>query len=272
MQAADVPAAIALTATEGWGYTPRDFARLLALEPDGLLVLEYAGRILAVASVTTYADVAWIGAVVVQPEWRGKGAGRQLLEAVLAFCDRRCRAARLNAYSHVVPFYERFGFRRETENARFTASGVTGFSGGRASPPADLGVLAAFDARFFGADRGRLLRTLAAEPGAFLLTATRGPETLGYAAGSVEDGACEIGPMVVAPGEAVAAETLLEEALGQPRVRDAAITVPLANAAAVDALEALGFREAFRTVRMTRGAPVAEELAGIWGLGGLEKG
>ena len=34
----------------------------------------------------------------------------------------------------------------------------------------------------------------------------------------------------------------------------------------------LGFREAFRTVRMTRGDPAAEDPRGLWALGGLEKG
>jgi len=35
---------------------------------------------------------------------------------------------------------------------------------------------------------------------------------------------------------------------------------------------AAGFREAFRTVRMTRGDPAAEDPRGLWALGGLEKG
>jgi len=43
-------------------------------------------------------------------------------------------------------------------------------------------------------------------------------------------------------------------------------------APAVEAVEAAGFREAFRTVRMTRGDPAAEDPRGLWALGGLEKG
>jgi len=273
MHRGDIPDALALTATEHWGYTAEDFERLRALEPEGCLLLEYDRRTLAIATATTYGPVAWMGAVVVHPEWRGKGAGRQLLEGMLAFCDSRgIRSARLNSYPSVVPFYEKLGFRRETENARYTASGVLGFSGGRARRAEDLGALADFDARFFGASRRKLLDRLATEPGGFVLAVERGDRVLGYVAGTVSAGGCEIGPWVVEPGEPVAAATLLEEALGLEGVTSAGLTVPLVNHPAVEAVEAAGFREAFRTVRMTRGDPAAEDPRGLWALGGLEKG
>jgi len=273
MQGPDLPFAVDLTATEGWGYTEEDFLRLQALEPEGCLVLEHDGRPLGIATVTTYGVVAWIGAVIVRPTWRGKGAGRMLLEGAHAFCARRgVRSARLNAYLHIVPFYEKLGYRGGTENGRFTATGLHGFSGGRASPPEDLAAIIAFDARAFGASRERLLRRLEREPGGFLLAVDRGGHVLGYAAGTVADGHCEIGPMVVARGEPVAAQALLEEALGQAGVRTAALTVPVENREAVDAVRSLGFGEGFHTLRMTRGDAVADDLAAVWALGGLEKG
>ena len=272
MREADIPFATALTDTEDWGYTAADLHRLLALEPEGCLVVEADGRPAGLTAVVTYGEVAWLGAVIVLPELRDRGLGERLLHSALEFCESRgVRSVRLNAYLHAEEFYQRLGFRGETENVRLRAAAVRGFSGGRAGR-GDASSLAAFDARYFGASRERLLRRLGGEPGGFLLAVDRGGETLGYIAGTVDGSHCEIGPWVVEPGEPVAAATLLEEALGLEGVTSAGLTVPLVNHPAVEAVEAAGFREAFRTVRMTRGDPAAEDPRGLWALGGLEKG
>ena len=272
MREGDIPFATALTDTEDWGYTAADLHRLLALEPEGCLVVEADGRPAGLTAVVTYGEVAWLGAVIVLPELRDRGLGERLLHFATEFCESRgVRSVRLNAYLHAEEFYQRLGFRGETENVRLRAAAVRGFSGGRAGR-GDASSLAAFDARYFGASRERLLRRLGGEPGGFLLAVDRGGETLGYIAGTVDGGHCEIGPWVVRPEEPVAAEVLLDEALGLPGVGAAGVTAPVGNAPAVEHLVARGFAGAFRTLRMTRGPRVPEDLRGIWALGGLEKG
>ncbi|MCU0841918.1 MAG: GNAT family N-acetyltransferase [Thiobacillaceae bacterium] len=53
-----------------------------------------------------------IGRMAVLPEWRGRGIGSALLEAVLDRAEEKgLRQVTLHAQSHAVPFYGRFGFR-----------------------------------------------------------------------------------------------------------------------------------------------------------------
>src|SRR5207249_11192846 len=116
----DVDAAIALTDLEAWGYTPEDFRRLLALSPDGCFAAERAGRVVGVLTTTTYDGLAFLGAVIVVPELRGKGVGRHMMEAALDHLRAMgVRTVRLNAYLNAIPFYERLGFQREYEVIRW---------------------------------------------------------------------------------------------------------------------------------------------------------
>lgn len=52
-----------------------------------------------------------IGRVAVRPEWRGQGVGSALLERLIALASGRGDAkVRLNAQTHAMPFYARYGF------------------------------------------------------------------------------------------------------------------------------------------------------------------
>src|SRR5207253_2945 len=71
--------------------------------------------------------LAFLGAVIVSPELRGKGAGKQMMETALDYLrSTGVRTVRLNAYLNAIPFYERLGFQREYEVIRWTGSTATG--------------------------------------------------------------------------------------------------------------------------------------------------
>jgi ribosomal protein S18 acetylase RimI-like enzyme len=79
----DIDAAINLTDLENWGYTRADFRRLLALSPEGCFVAESRGRVVGVLTTTSYEGLAFLGAVIVSPELRGKGVGKAMMETAL---------------------------------------------------------------------------------------------------------------------------------------------------------------------------------------------
>ena len=271
----DIGAAIALTNLENWGYTRADFVRLLTLSPEGCFVVEAKGRIVGVLTTTTYDGLAFLGAVIVSPELRGKGVGKQMMEAALDHLrSTGVRTVRLNAYLNAIPFYERLGFQREYEVVRWTGPTRTGRARGvRPVRLDDLDGLARFDATYFGANRRPLLDLLAEEvPSTFLVAESRG-SIRGFLAGNPGGDTCEIGPWVVAPESGPVAGDLYRGLVAAAGTTDVAFSGPSTNEALLEFVRDQGFEEVFRALRMRWGPDeFAGDPRGIWALGGLEKG
>ncbi len=269
----DIDAAIALTDLEAWGYTREDFRRLLALSPDGCFVAERDGRMVGVLTTTTYEGLAFLGAVIVAPELRGKGVGKEMMEAALAHLRATgVRTVRLNAYLNAIPFYERLGFRREYEVIRWH-SPAGQVRGVRPIRTADLADLAHMDAKYFGASRRILLARLAEEFPATFLVAEHGGRLRGFIVGNPTGDSCEIGPWVVEPGSSGIAEDLYRALINSARTSEVAFSGPSQNQVLLEFVRKTPFKEVFRALRMWWGAnEFPGDPAGIWAVGGLEKG
>lgn len=271
----DIDRAIALTDLEGWGYTRADFERLLSLSPEGCFAAEEAGHVVGLLTTTPYGRVAYLGAVIVSPERRGRRLGRTLLEKALDHLDSQgTETVVLNSYMHVITFYEGLGFRPDYENARWTGPPVaSGASRARPARLNDLEAIAAFDRRYFGADRSALLRRLLQEfQQAFLVAESRG-QIAGYVVGNASESTCEVGPWVVDPRFAAAGVDLLQGLLARVNATSVSFTAPTPNREPHRMAVEKGFQPAFRTLRMYRGSdPFRGQPEGIWGLAGLEKG
>ena len=272
----DIDVAIALTDLEAWGYTREDFRRLLALSPDGCFVAERDGRVVGVLTTTTYEGLAFLGAVIVAPELRGKGVGKEMMEAALAHLRATgVRTVRLNAYLNAIPFYERLGFRREYEVIRWHSPAVPGgqVRGVRPIRTADLADLAHMDAKYFGASRRILLARLAEEFPATFLVAEHGGRLRGFIVGNPTGDSCEIGPWVVEPGSSGIAEDLYRALINSARTSEVAFSGPSQNQVLLEFVRKTPFKEVFRALRMWWGAnEFPGDPAGIWAVGGLEKG
>ena len=228
-----------------------------------------------VLSTTSYGPLAFLGAVIVDPALRGRGVGRLLMrEALRHLASTWVQTVRLNAYTNVIPFYEKLGFHREYEVIRWHGTPSAG-GPGRATlaTPEDLDRLVSFDARFFGAPRKALLAQLLEEfPDTFFVVSD-GPQVLGYLVGSPYEGACEIGPWAVAPGHAQVAQDLFRTLTAKVGPREYAFSGPERNPDLVRFAADAGFTEAFRTLRMWWGQDLYPgNPTGLWAAGGLEKG
>src|SRR5207253_5878636 len=225
----DIGAAIALTDLENWGYTRADFVRLLTLSPEGCFVVEANGRVVGVLTTTTYDGLAFLGAVIVSPELRGKGVGKQMMEAALAHLRATgVRTVRLNAYLNAIPFYERLGFHREYEVIRWHGLAKAGerVRGIRPVRAEDLTGLARMDAKYFGANRQKLLARLAKEfPSTFLVAENRG-RLRGFIVGNPSGASCEIGPWVVEPGSRRVATDLYRALIDSAGASQVALSGP----------------------------------------------
>src|SRR5688500_17823494 len=111
----DLSFADSLRALAGWNQTLADWERFLALEPDGCFLAEWQGVSAGTATTTVYgAELAWIGMVLVHPEYRRRGIGQALLERCIEYLSKRgVRCIKLDATPEGKRVYANLGFQDE---------------------------------------------------------------------------------------------------------------------------------------------------------------
>jgi GNAT superfamily N-acetyltransferase len=161
LSTADIPAGMRLKEAAGWNQTAADWERVLALEPDGCFAIECDGHVRATTTAVCFGEeLAWVGMVLTDAQYRGRGFARQLMEHTLAYLrGKRVAWIKLDATDMGRPLYERLGFHGEGTIERWMrqAGAVTARSG--VVGPFEFD--AALDRQAFGADRSRLLHVLA---------------------------------------------------------------------------------------------------------------
>src|SRR5207245_1664402 len=86
----DVPQAMRLKEAAGWNQTEDDWRRMLDLEPEGCFGIEQEGRLVATTTTICYGSrLAWIGMVLTDPEFRGRGLASRLMRRALEYLDSR---------------------------------------------------------------------------------------------------------------------------------------------------------------------------------------
>jgi GNAT superfamily N-acetyltransferase len=275
MTTADIPAALALTALEDWGFDEADLRRLIDLEPQGCFVVDVDGDVVGLTTTTTYGAVAWLGNVIVHPDRRGQGLGEAVVRRALTFLDEAdVDTVRLNAYPDLVPFYKRLGFEAEFETYRYVGTPL-GRGADDVSPVRreDVEDVVTLDAASFGADRGKLLRRLFREFPDTSLVLRHGGEVRGYLVGNPGDASCEIAPWVCDPAVRGGPRRLLKHLVHSVGSMEYGLAVSSRNKAAVALADRERFAIAFRCVEMVRGAKDrAGKVEALFALGGLEKG
>ena len=207
MTGADIPAGMRLKEIAGWNQTPADWLRFLESSPGGCFVADLGGRVAGTAATIIYENrFAWIGMVLVDPAFRGRGIGTRLLEKTIEFLDKRgLPAMKLDATPQGKPIYERLGFKSEYEIERWLLRRPSHPPALPATRPEALDEVLKLDQQVFGANRSELLRSLASEAPAFALAAWQDDELKGYAFGRAGSRADHLGPCVAWDEQAAAA-------------------------------------------------------------------
>lgn len=221
----DAAAGEALAAAVGWNQDAEDWRRLIDLHPTTVIGAWAEGRLVGTATLAVYGNaLAWLGMVISHPEFRGRGIGTAVVDAVLATPEaRRAAVIGLDATSAGAPLYRRRGFatvgtverwvgvvRRPDEGEPLTPAVRVRAAAAvrvRAAGPLDLEAMAAYDGVAAGVDRSRLLAHLVGEPGvrAWLAEGDGGP--VGYAILRPGRARAHLGP-VAAEDDAVFAALL----------------------------------------------------------------
>ena len=193
---ADLPAITELAADRDWPPEAGKWRLMFAVsEPFG--VDDPAGGLAGVVVLTRYGGtLAAIGMMLVASRHGRKGLGRRLMLHALALAGDA--VVYLTATDYGRPLYERLGFRAIDDSVTYRGrlhAGPQATGQPRAIGLADLPAIEAADAPVFGADRGRVLRELAASADLFVSFASPAD---GFGAAWAKDGTRVIGPVVAA--------------------------------------------------------------------------
>ncbi len=113
MTPGDLPAADKLRSAVDWNQTPADWSRLLAYEPPGCFVAQWDEALVGTVTTTCYAtELAWIGMMLVDPKFRGRGIGSALMRRALEYLhEAQVDCIQLDATPAGKPVYQKLGFR-----------------------------------------------------------------------------------------------------------------------------------------------------------------
>ncbi len=253
MRTADIKGAMRLKEAAAWNQVEADWMRLLRLEPEGCFVDERAGVVAGTATAVRYgSDLAWIGMVLVHPEFRRRGIARALMQHTMGWLSESGVATtRLDATDMGRPLYKELGFSDEEAIERWERTAAdcpAPKTQSRAGPLEALEEgLAALDCRAFGYDRSALIQDLVSDE-----TVVGVQSAAGFAMGRPGSRAWFVGPCVAC--SATAAEALLSDLLAQPDREHAYWDLLPANAAATRLASGFGFRPVRRLVRMVHTA------------------
>jgi ribosomal protein S18 acetylase RimI-like enzyme len=250
----DIPDGMRFKESAGWNQTPADWERFLRTTPLGCFVAEWDRRVVgSVTSIVYEGRFAWIGMVLVDPLFRGRGIGTQLLTKAIEYLDSAgVPTLKLDATPQGRPIYEKLGFVPEYDIERWILHREQGSLA--SLPPTtlpDFDKILELDHEVFGADRRELLRSIHLDAPDFTLAVKLHGELAGYALGRGGTRADHLGPWV-AWDEPTAWE-LLDEFLHRSVRETIFVDVLKDNSVAVGLLQSRRFKLSRSLTRMYRG-------------------
>ncbi|HVP17142.1 MAG TPA: GNAT family N-acetyltransferase [candidate division Zixibacteria bacterium] len=258
----DFDFAVQITDKMNWNLTTADFEFMIELEPDGCFILLENSKKIGLATTVSFGPIAWFGNLIVNESHRKRGAGSQLVRHSIEYLKRKqVKTIGLYAYTERIPFYERLGFKYDTE---FTVLNGRGSSlpvkpAAELAKKQDLQKIIEFDQSCFGASRRKLLEPIILDPDNLCCLSAQGKRMVGYAVAKVYRKMGEIGPLVCQKGREDVAVTLLRSLLSRLEGYEVSMCVPSKESTILDSVKTLRFAEIFRVARMFHGSPIAED-------------
>jgi GNAT superfamily N-acetyltransferase len=274
----DLDFAYKMTVTENWNVTRNDIVRMFDFEPTGCFIAEVDGKAAGHVFAISYGLLGWIGLLIVCSAYRRIGIGSVLMKkAVDYLLVREVETIKLDAVSEIVDLYRKLGFIDEYDSLRFVwtseHASVTGISSARKVEHKMIPDIVEFDARYFGAERARVLSRLFVESPDLSFVSYSGSDVAGYITCRKAEVGYNLGPWVCKPNRLQVAEELLLACLGKVEsYAKVYVGLPSPNKYAVRLLVKRGFRQYSKSIRMSLGKGTAEQPKGIFAIAGAMKG
>jgi len=160
-QTSDLDFFVDCVTRENWlSETRISFEAFFAHDPHGCFVAEEGGERIGMIVATAYDTCGFLGELIVLPERRGQGIGRQLMKHAIGYLQHKgLQSIYLDGDTPAVPLYERLGFHIVCKSLRFLGQIDHGNNTYvRPMTPGDLDIILPFDRAAFGANRSFFLR------------------------------------------------------------------------------------------------------------------
>lgn len=237
-----------------WNQSADDLRRFLLLSPDGCFVAVHEGGVVGSITTVSYEQkLAWIGMMMVDPQFRRRGIARRLMNhALVDLCDKGVPVIKLDATPEGFPLYESLGFETEALIERWEAV-VYGQPVGEPVPglvemkDGHFPLVLELDRKAFGVDRSALLQSL--RGGSPLLSFSPSGELLGYGFARSGTHASYIGPLI-AENKRIAGQ-LFDGMLGQLKGQKVYFDANIATGFDAQYLSSKGFGKQRDLIRMS---------------------
>ena len=254
MQAGDTPAAMKLSAAEGWNQTANDWNFFIA-DPRNICIAAVCEKeIIATTMAINYSGrLAWIGMVLVNKAYRGRGISKLLLEDAFEKL-KRYPSVKLDATAQGQQVYTKFGFKDEYRIARMVNTTIkkNAIPDGNALPEQirakHIPEIIALDEIVFGANRMPLIEMLIKTYPHKAWLLLQNNEVTGFALGRDGSKHHHIGPLIAQTQSD--ANVLMLHALNQLTGKPVVVDVLCNKEELIHSLNAIGFSEQRYFTRM----------------------
>ncbi len=245
MVLSDMDSLMKLKDAEGWNQLEKDWALLISYKESVNLVAVLDDHIVGTITAINYDNtVAWIGMMLVDRDYRGRGIARLLLLDAIDKLNK-CKSIKLDATPAGRPVYLKLGFRDEYTLYRMTNPSASKISLSDAPynteqmKPADIPEVAAFDKKVFGADRTELIMRLYESYPELAWLIKEKNSIAGFCLGRRGQNFTQIGPVSASSPDGVKA--LIQSAIDQITGQAAVVDICADKSEIKGWLEACGF-------------------------------
>jgi len=271
----DFDFAVRLTDQMNWDMTDQDFRFMTTLEPEGCFVLLSDKEKVGIATTISYGKIGWFGNLIVEKAYRNRGAGSLLVNHSIKYLKgRKVETIGLYSYVNKIPFYERIGFRKDSDFIvlKGRAIAYSREAEGRSITGNDMSSIVDYDALCFGGNRGKLLKPLLGISHNVSHMSAENGRIVGYSIAKVYDDTAELGPLICDQGHSETAISLLNSSLNDLEGHEVSLCLSTEQSDVAKALKKLHFRDVFPVTRMFLGPAPASGSKCVYAAESLERG
>jgi len=255
MELSDIESGMRLSKAEGWNQTEKDWKLFLENPENVCIAAESDNKVIGTTTAINYSNqVAWIGMVLVDKEYRGQGISRTLLTNAFKKLDS-CKSIKLDATAAGQQVYKKLDFADEYLVSRMTNVSIKNLQPGDdhdiLPEPVQLKhirEIIALDELFFGANRTLLIEYLVKEYPEKGWILKRNNRITGFALGREGSKYHQIGPVMASnSGDA---KILLTRSLEKLTNQSVVVDVLCDKEDLVDWMHSIGFIKQRHFIRM----------------------